>query len=116
MQSIPKAFFITHGEIDASLNLADELGRRLGTATYVPYFGDCIEINGQEWQIHASEVVRAEPAALELRSYLQGMEREYLLQRSKIEQIVTRDASKAALVRKKMEKLRKYMDDLMKDI
>ena len=75
-----------------------------------------MEITGTEWQVHASEVVQAEPAALELRSYLQGMERDYLLQRSKIEQIVTRDAAKVDLVRKKMEKLRKYMDDLLKDI
>ena len=116
MQTSPKAFFVTHGEIDASLALADELGRKLGTATYVPHFGDTVEITGTEWQVHASEVVQAEPAALELRSYLQGMERDYLLQRSKIEQIVTRDAAKVDLVRKKMEKLRKYMDDLLKDI
>ena len=116
MQTSPKAFFVTHGEIDASLALADELGRKLGTATYVPHFGDTVEITGTEWQVHASEVVQAEPAALELRSYLQGRERDYLLQRSKIEQIVTRDAAKVDLVRKKMEKLRKYMDDLLKDI
>ena len=65
--------------------------------------------------MHASVFVQAEPAALELKGYLQNMERDYLLQRSKIEQIVTRDASKVDLVRKKMEKLRKYMDDLLKD-
>ena len=53
---------------------------------------------------------------MELKGYLQNMERDYLLQRSKIEQIVTRDASKADMVRKKMEKLRKYMEDLLKDI
>ena len=116
MQTTPKAFFVTHGEIDASLALADDLGRKLGTATYVPHFGDTVEITGTEWQVHASEIVQAEPAALELKGYLQGMERDYLLQRSKIEQIVTRDASKVDLVRKKMEKLRKYMDDLLKDI
>ncbi|MDY4921111.1 MAG: MBL fold metallo-hydrolase [Phascolarctobacterium sp.] len=116
MQSTPKAFFVTHGEIDASMALADELGRKLGTATYIPQLGDCVEINGQEWQIHASEVLEAEPAALELKGYLAGMERDYLLQRTKIEQAVSRDASKAAAVRKKIEKLRKYMEDLLKDI
>ena len=59
-----------------------------------------MEITATEWQVHASEVVQAEPAALELRGDLQAMERDYLLQRSKIEQIVTRDAAKADVVRK----------------
>ncbi len=116
MSDVPKAFFVTHGEVDASLTLADELGRRLGTATVVPHFGDCVEIDGREWQMHASEIIRPEPAALELRAYLQGLERDYLLQRSKIEQIVTRDAAKASVVRKKMEKLRKYMEELLKEL
>ena len=41
---------------------------------------------------------------------------DYLLQRSKIEQIVARNPDKAVMVRKKLEKLHKYMDDILKDL
>lgn len=116
MKRVPKAFFVTHGEIDAAMSLADELRRRLGTAAYIPQFGDCITIDGTGWQVKASEIVTVEPAALELRAYLRGMESDYLQQRTKLEQIVARDAAKAPMLRKKLEKLRKYMDDLLKDI
>ncbi len=116
MRDVPKAFFVTHGELDASMELADTLGRSLGTAAYIPHFADCAEIHGTQWQIHESEAVQVEPAAIELRAYMRSMERDYLLHRSKIEQLVARDAGKAALVRKKLEKLRKYMEDQLKDL
>ena len=48
MKEVPKAFFVTHGELDAAMELADSLGRNLGTATYIPHFGDCAEIHGTE--------------------------------------------------------------------
>ena len=98
------------------MELADSLGRNLGTATYIPHFGDCAEIHGTEWQMHESEMVQVEPAAIDLRAYMRGMERDYLLQRSKIEQIVARNPDKAVMVRKKLEKLHKYMDDILKDL
>ena len=116
MQQKPKAFFVTHGELDAAMELADTLGRKLGTATYIPHFGDCAEIHGTQWQLHESEIVQEEPAAIELRAYMRGMEHEYLQQRAKIEQVVARDAAKATAIRKKLEKLRKYMDKLMSDL
>ena len=116
MHKQPKAYFVTHGELDAAMELADNLGRKLGTAAYIPHFGDCAEIHGTQWQLHESEIVQEEPAAIELRAYLRSMEHEYLLQRAKIEQIVARDGQKAVAVRKKMEKLRKYMDKLLSDI
>lgn len=116
MKEVPKAFFVTHGELDAAMELADSLGRNLGTATYIPHFGDCAEIHGTEWQMHESEMVQVEPAAIDLRAYMRGMEHDYLLQRSKIEQIVARNPDKAVMVRKKLEKLHKYMDDILKDL
>lgn len=116
MKAVPKAFFVTHGEIDAAMSLSDELSRKLGTATYVPRFGDCVEIHGTEWKMHESEIVYAEPAALELREYMKTIERNYLQQRTKLEQIVTRDAAKTTLIRKKLEKLHKYMEDILKDL
>ena len=116
MQTTPKAFFVTHGELDAAMELSDTLGRTLGTATYIPHFGDCAEIHGTQWQMHESEIVREEPAAIELRAYMRGMEREYLQERTRIEQIVARDATKAVAIRKKLEKLRKYMDKMLGDL
>lgn len=116
MPKVPRAFFVTHGEIDASMALADSLGRNLGTATYIPHFGDCVEISGNNWQIHESDVVTAEPAALELRAYLKSVENDYLQQRAKIKQIVARDGLKAVQIRKKVEKLRKYMYEMFKDL
>ncbi len=116
MTAQPKAYFVTHGEYDATSNFADELQRKLGTAAYIPQFGDCVEINGTDWRVEASTLVEEVPAALELRAYLKGFEREYLRQRTKIEQIITRDGSKVNNIRKKMEKLRKYMDDLLSDL
>ena len=116
MKMQPKAYFVTHGEYDASLSFADALQRKLGTASYIPQFGDCVEIAGTEWRVEASALVEAVPEALELRGYLRGLEKEYLRQRTKIEQIVTRDDSKVKPIRKKLEKLRKYMDDLFSDL
>ena len=116
MKEVPKGFFVTRGELDAAMELADSLGRNLGTATYIPHFGDCAEIHGTEWQMHESEMVQVEPAAIDLRAYMRGMEHDYLLQRSKIEQIVARNPDKAVMVRKKLEKLHKYMDDILKDL
>ena len=66
--------------------------------------------------MHESEMVQAEPAAIDLRASMRGMEHDYLLQRSKIEQIVARNPDKAVMVRKKLEKLHKYMDDILKDL
>ena len=66
--------------------------------------------------MHESEIVREEPAAIELRAYMRGMEREYLQERTRIEQIVARDATKAVAIRKKLEKLRKYMDKMLGDL
>lgn len=115
MAQKPEAFFVTHGEIDASMTLAEELSRRLGTAAYVPHFADCAEIRGTSWQLHASEIADAEPAVLELRAYMQGLERDYLSARARIEQIVARDGAKASQARKKLAKLRKYMEDMLKE-
>lgn len=116
LKTMPAAFFVTHGELDASMELADALGRQLGTAAYIPHFGDCAEIHGREWQLHESQLVQEEPSVLALRTYMRTLEREYLQQRSRIEQLVARDGARAVAVRKKLEKLRKYMDELLKEI
>lgn len=116
MKAAPRAFFVTHGEIDASAVLAEELQRRIGAAAYIPRYGDCVEITGTEWKVHEAEFAGADPEVLELRSYMQQLERGYLQQRSKMEQIIARDSGKTDFIRKKLIKLRRYMDDIFKDL
>ena len=48
--------------------------------------------------------------------YLRQFESSYLQYRTKIEQIVARDGDKAAGIRKKMEKIRKYVDDMLSSL
>ncbi|MCD7974998.1 MAG: MBL fold metallo-hydrolase [Phascolarctobacterium sp.] len=112
----PKAFFVTHGEIGASTHLAGELQKRLGTASYIPQFGDCVEIEGDTWKVIESTLVEASPAALELRDYIIDMEKKYGAYKTRIEQIVARDDTRASAIMKKLNKLKKYMDDILGDL
>ena len=116
MKQPPKAFFVTHGEFDAASNFADELQRRLGTAAYIPQYGDSVTINGTEWNVTTSNIVTTVPEVAALREYLRQFESSYLQYRTKIEQIVARDGDKAAGIRKKMEKIRKYVDDMLSSL
>ncbi len=116
MPKVPRAFFVTHGEIDASMALADSLGRNLGTATYIPHFGDCVEISGNNWQIHESDVVTAEPAALELRAYLKSVENDYLQQRAKNRADCGSRWSQGCTDSQEGREVRKYMYEMFKDL
>lgn len=116
MEVMPKCFFVTHGEPEAAGNLADELRRRLGVAAYVPRFGDCVEIIGNEYHIEASNLMDEQESMLEAQQYMKQMESAYMQQKARLQQIVARDGDKADLVRKKLDKLRRYMDDLLSDI
>lgn len=111
-----ESVFVTHGEFDAASNFADELQRRLGTAAYIPQYGDSITISGTEWHVTTSPIVTTVPEVAELREYLRQTERMYLQYRTKIEQIVARDGSKAVGIRKKMEKIKKYVDDMLSSL
>ena len=116
MTTTPKAFFVTHGELDAASSFADELRRKLGTAAYVPHFGDCVEIQGTEYEITASELMEEQEKMLEIQACMKKMENSYLQQKSKLEAIVSRNGDKADLVRKKMDKLKEYMEKLFSDM
>lgn len=65
---------------------------------------------------HYSPIVTTVPEVAELREYLRQTERMYLQYRTKIEQIVARDGSKAVGIRKKMEKIKKYVDDMLSSL
>lgn len=116
MKQKPKAFFVTHGELAAATELADELRRNLGTAVYVPHYGDCVEITPEGWQVQESTLVEQDQEALALSATLKNLEGLYLQQRTKMEQIALRQPDKAGLMKKKLEKLRKQMEDLFSDL
>ncbi|MEG1346052.1 MAG: MBL fold metallo-hydrolase, partial [Acidaminococcaceae bacterium] len=105
-----------HGEYDAASVFAETLQRNLGTATAIPQYGDSVIIEGTNWKMETSAIVSNIPEVEELRSYLRSLERDYLLYRNKVEQIATRDGSKIKDLRKKLEKIKKYIDDVMKAI
>lgn len=79
-------------------------------------YGDSVTINGTEWNVTTSNIVTTVPEVAALREYLRQFESSYLQYRTKIEQIVARDGDKAAGIRKKMEKIRKYVDDMLSSL
>ena len=116
MEQKPKIFFVTHGEFDAATSLGKLLQCELGTATYVPQYGDEVEISGSEYKINQNPAVASVPEVAELRDYLKSLETSYLHQCDRIEQMVVHDNSKAAVIRKRLEKLKTTMDDLLNNI
>ena len=109
----PKIFFVTHGELDSASELAKGLQMQLGTATYIPKYGDSIVIDGTDYVIEAAPEIEATPEVAELHDSISTIERNYLQYRNKIEQIALRDSAKAEQMRKKLEKVRRYMDDML---
>ena len=117
MEKRPKAFFVVHGEHDAAFSFAEDLQRTLGTATAIPQYGDSVVIEGTEWRMETSRLIPEElPEGLELRDALRKFERDIALYKTRIEQIAARDSSKAAEFRRKIEKAKKYVDEVLKNV
>ncbi|MCH4157789.1 MAG: MBL fold metallo-hydrolase [Acidaminococcaceae bacterium] len=116
MEQKPKIFFVTHGEYDASSTLAKILQCELGTATYVPQYGDEVEISGSEYKINQTPSISNVPDVAALRDYLKSLEADYLHQCDRIEKMVVQDNSKAPTIRKRLEKLKAAMDDLLTNV
>ena len=116
MSQKPKIFFVTHGEFDAATEMSKALQMQMGTATYIPKFGDSIVIDGTDYVIEAAPEVETTPEVAELQDSISAVERNYMQYRNKIEQIALRDSAKADQLRKKLEKVRRYMDDMLGNI
>ena len=112
----PKAFFVTHGEIDASTELARQLQFQLGTAAYIPQYGDSANITGSDFTVTAAPVMTEVPEVAEVKDYLKNLENGYLTQRAKLEALLVRDPGKAATMRKRLEKLKKQIDSMMESL
>ena len=116
MTKKPTAFFVVHGEYDASSAFAENLRNTLGTATVIPNYGDSIIIDGTDWKVEPSSLVTGIPEMEELRSYMRKLEKDYLLYQNKVEQVAANDSTKVGDLKKKLEKIKQYMDDVMKSI
>ncbi len=116
MEQLPKAFFVTHGEFDAATSFAKLLQCELGTASYVPQFGDELEIHGTDYKINQTPAITNVPDVAALRDYLKTLENSYMHQCARIEQMVVQDNSKASVLKKRLEKLKQAMDDLTNNV
>ena len=117
MERRPQAFFVVHGEHDAAFSFAEELQRNLGTATAIPQYGDAVIIEGTEWRMETSRLIPEEqPEGLELRESLRKFERDVALYKTRIEQIALRDPAKTAEIRRKLQKAKKYVDEMLKNV
>jgi hypothetical protein len=56
------------------------------------------------------------PDVAALRDYLKSLEADYLHQCDRIEKMVVQDNSKAPTIRKRLEKLKAAMDDLLTNV
>jgi metallo-beta-lactamase family protein len=116
MKKKPKAFFVVHGEYDATRSFADTLRTELGTAAYVPNYGDTAIIEGTEWHVEPAKVVLKEPALQELTEALRGLEKFYFNYKARVLRRVMRDVTKVPEMKAKIEKIKKYVEDIMKNV
>lgn len=116
MKQKPTAFFVVHGEYDAASAFAENLRNTLGTATVIPNYGDSVVIDGTDWHMEVSSAVAGVPEIDELRDYMRHMEKDYLLYKNKLEQVAASDNTKVAEMKKKLEKIKQYIDDVMKSV
>ena len=116
MEQKPKEFFVVHGELDAARAFAELLQTNLGVGTYIPSYGDTAIIDGTEWRLEHTKVLTDIPAVQELRDYMRSFEKDYMMYRARIEQIVIHDSSRIESIKAKLDKIRKFIDDVMKTI
>lgn len=114
MQRKPECFFVVHGEYDAATAFAHSLNTELGTATYIPNYGDAAIIEGTEWRIEETKFITKEPAIQALRDYLRGFESDYLTYKGRVERLAGLHPDRIDDIRAKLDKIKKYMDDVMR--
>ena len=112
----PSGVFVVHGESDVAEIFANDLRKVLGTATYVPQYGDEALIDGYTWKIKESEIIAKVPAIQDLRQELRSMEKNYYEYRMRLEQVLNRDESKIKEISRRLQKISKYMDENLSDL
>lgn len=112
----PKAFFVVHGEYTAATTFANTLQNELGTTTVVPQYGDSVVIDGTDWKLEQTTVVSGIPEVQELREYMRTMEKTYLAYRNRMEQVALHDSSRVSELKTKLDKIKKYVEEMMKNV
>jgi len=100
--------FLVHGESEASETFAQIIKEKMEVSTYIPNLGDVATLTGRVWQVEEAEVTS--PAVKQLHDYLDVLDREYIEQRKKLEQMGGADNSKIAEIMRSLEKVHSYMN------
>jgi len=106
--------FLVHGELDASETFAQLIKEKMAVPTYIPNLGDVATLTGREWQVEKAEVTS--PAVKQLHDYLEILDREYIEQRKKLEQMGGVDNSKIAEIMRNLEKVQSYMNKTLNEL
>lgn len=112
----PANIFIVHGEQEMSEPFAALIAERFNISTYIPKYGDAVNITGRSWKIEPSAIIAFQPALQQLRDYLDEMEKEYAQFRSKMEELVLINSGKLQDVLKRVEKIRKFIRKTLTDL
>lgn len=112
----PKGFFVVHGEYDAAKAFSDEIIKTFGANAYVPAYGDVAHITKTGWQIKEAEAVSESPAIFELRAELKQIERRYRDYRQQVEQMLTTQPSKLADIKQRINRIKKFVDNIFEDL
>lgn len=110
-QHKPKAVFVVHGEPEITEHFAREISKNMGVATYVPQYGDVAQIDLSGWQVVESEAITQLPAIAQLREELHSLEKNYYYYKIRLEQLVTRDETKLKEIRRRLSKIKTYIND-----
>ncbi len=108
------AIFIVHGEPAASEPFSTLIHERLNYSTYIPQYGDRIEIEGSKWQVEKS-TVETKPDIAKLHEYLDRLEHEYDSYRTQIERLVAEDRSKLPEAIAGLEKIEELIKKAIRD-
>lgn len=112
----PANIFIVHGEQAMSEPFAALIAEKFNISTYIPKYGDAVNITGRSWQIEPSAIYAFEPALVQLRELLDEVEKEYQQFRSKMEELVLINNGKLHDIIKRIEKIRKFLRKTLSDL
>lgn len=111
----PANIFLVHGEPTAAIPLSEYITEKLATRTYIPRYGDIVEMKGREHHIEETKIV-IEPAVRDLEEFLSLAEADYRQVRKRIMGIILREPNKLRDATIKLEKALKYLKKLLNDL
>lgn len=114
-QHVPAQVFLVHGESMATETLAESIEEQLRFSTYIPSYGDAIEMHGRAFQIEKSEIV-VEPAARELEESLRLIEADYRQLRKRILRRVLQNPAKLRDAANKVQKALRYLKKMFSEL